>query len=115
MSTDNTEGKQSNLIPFKPGQSGNPKGRRKGARSKLGEAFLDDLASAWSEHGAAAIQKMIDIKPEVFVKVVADLMPKDVHLTGSEKYENLTDEELTARLRTLIAQVGPLIDPPLAG
>ena len=33
---DNTEKKQRNLIPFRPGQSGNPAGRPKGSRNKLG-------------------------------------------------------------------------------
>ena len=32
--TDNTEKKLRNLKPFKPGQSGNPKGRPKGARNR---------------------------------------------------------------------------------
>ena len=41
--SDLTERKQRNLIPFKPGQSGNPRGRPKGARNKLGEDFLAGL------------------------------------------------------------------------
>jgi hypothetical protein len=35
-----TDRKHRNLIPFKPGQSGNPRGRPRGARNKLGEDFL---------------------------------------------------------------------------
>jgi Family of unknown function (DUF5681) len=35
-----TEGKHKNLIPFKTGQSGNPRGRPKGARNRLSEEFL---------------------------------------------------------------------------
>ena len=38
---DNTEKKLINLKPFKPGQSGNAKGRPKGARSRLGTQFLE--------------------------------------------------------------------------
>ena len=38
--TDCTEKKLRNLKPFKPGQSGNPKGRPKGARNRLGTQFL---------------------------------------------------------------------------
>ena len=34
--TDGREKKLRNLKPFKPGQSGNPKGRPKGARNRLG-------------------------------------------------------------------------------
>ena len=41
--TDGTEKKLRNLKPFKPGQSGNPKGRPKGARNRLGTQFLEAL------------------------------------------------------------------------
>ena len=37
------EKKLRNLKPFKPGQSGNPKGRPKGARNRLGTQFLEAL------------------------------------------------------------------------
>jgi hypothetical protein len=36
---------------FKPGQSGNPKGRAVGTRQRLGEAFLTDVLEAWRDHG----------------------------------------------------------------
>ena len=35
-----TEKKLGNLEPFKPGQSGNPEGRPKGASNHLGTRFL---------------------------------------------------------------------------
>jgi hypothetical protein len=38
--SDGTEKKLRHLKPFKPGQSGNPKGRPKGARNRLGTQFL---------------------------------------------------------------------------
>ena len=41
--SDGTEKKLRNLRPFKPGQSGNPKGRPKGARNRLGTQFLEAL------------------------------------------------------------------------
>ena len=39
--TAGTEKKLRNLKPFKPRQSGNPKGRPKGARNRLGTQFLE--------------------------------------------------------------------------
>jgi hypothetical protein len=77
MSTDNTEWKQRNLIPFKPGQSGNPPGRPKGSRNKLEEDFLSALAADFEQHGEAVIQKVRETKPEVYLRVIADLLPKD--------------------------------------
>ena len=65
-------------VPFKPGQSGNPAGRPRGARSRLGEAFLSDLANAWADHGVEAIEKIAKTEPGTFVKVVSNVLPKEV-------------------------------------
>ena len=80
--TDNTQRKQSGLKPFKPGQSGNPAGRPKGARSKLAEAFVDALLADWKENGVEAIVAMREDKPADYVKVVASLLPKEI--TGED-------------------------------
>ena len=45
--------RQRGLIPWKPGQSGNPKGRPQGSRNKLSEDFLADLHDAWLAFGKA--------------------------------------------------------------
>ena len=61
---------------FKPGQGG----RVKGSRNKLGEAFIEDLHAAWEKHGMAAIEATIKNHPAQFRKVVAQVLPKDMHL-----------------------------------
>ena len=53
--SDNTEKKLRNLKPFKPGQSGNPKGRPKGARNRLGTQFLEALEADFNKFGSQAI------------------------------------------------------------
>lgn len=78
VDTDNTQAKHSGLVPFKPGQSGNPAGRPKGARSKLGEAFLKELLGDFEQHGAAAIIKVREDRPADYVKVVASILPKEL-------------------------------------
>ena len=49
--TAGTEKKLRNLVPFKPGQSGNPKGRPKGARNRLGTLFLESLEADFNQFG----------------------------------------------------------------
>jgi Family of unknown function (DUF5681) len=65
---------------FKPGQSGNPKGRPKGARNRLGTQFLEALEADFNKHGAQAIALVREKKPEVYIKVVADLLPKEANI-----------------------------------
>ena len=109
MSTASTEKKHSNLRPWQPGQSGNPEGRKKGSRNKLGEAFLEDMLHAWESQGPTAIQKVIEKKPEVFLKVVADLMPKDVNLNVNP-LDTMSDEQLLRRLRSAQLRAKPFLE-----
>jgi Family of unknown function (DUF5681) len=69
-----------NLVPFKPGQSGNPKGRPKGARNRLGTQFLEALEADFNKFGTQAIALVREKKPEVYIKVVADLLPKEANI-----------------------------------
>jgi hypothetical protein len=78
--TAGTEKKLRNLKPFKPGQSGNPKGRPKGARNRLGTQFLEALEADFKQHGPQAIALVREKKPEVYMRVVADLLPKEANI-----------------------------------
>ena len=95
--SDNTEKQQRNLIPYKPGQSGNPKGRPKGSRNKLSEDFFRDLSEAWQAFGKPALMAMAWTDPVAFVRVAAQLMPKDVEVTATNiRAERMSDDELEA-------------------
>ena len=108
--SDNTEKKQRNLIPYKPGQSGNPKGRPKGSRNKLTEDFFRDLCDAWQAFGKAALMTAAWTHPVEFVRVVAQLMPKDVDVTVTNiRAERMKSSELEA----LIEQYGGMAQDPL--
>ena len=89
---------------FKPGQSGNPAGRPKGSRVKLGEQFLSDLMADWAGNGAQAIKDMREDKPGDYVKVVAATLPKELNVKVSE-IDELSDEQLARQLASLASQL----------
>jgi Family of unknown function (DUF5681) len=73
--------RQRGLTPWKPGQSGNPKGRPKGSRNKLSEEFFRDLYDAWQAFGKPALETMAMLYPVEFVRLVASLIPKEPEAT----------------------------------
>jgi hypothetical protein len=66
---------------FLQGLSGNPAGRSKGSRNKLGEAFLTDLHAEWERSGAEALRRCAAEEPAQFCKIVANLLPKEIDST----------------------------------
>lgn len=100
--------------PWKPGQSGNPNGRPKGSRNKLGEAFIEDMHADWEAHGKDAIVRVRTEKPEQYLKVVASILPKDLNV-NINKTDDLTDEQLIERIRSLDAAIRPFLDAEGAG
>lgn len=114
MAAEDRAPKQQWGTPFKPGQSGNPAGRPKGARSKLGEAFLEDLYSSWEAQGKEVIERVIATKPEQYLKVIASILPKDLNV-NINNMDDLTDEQLIQRIRSLDSAIRPFLDAQGAG
>lgn len=88
---------------FKPGQSGNPAGKPKGSRNKLGEAFIEALHDSFIQHGAATIERVRQEDPTAYVKVCAGLLPKELKI---ERVDELNDEQLDQRIRQLASIIG---------
>lgn len=108
MSGVDTRQKHGLMDPWLPGQSGNPKGRPKGARCRLSEAFLDDLLVSWEREGPSVIRRVMETKPDVYLKVVASLLPRDINIASPA--EGMSDAELVDRIRRLDGVLQPFIE-----
>ncbi len=69
------KGKDGKILP---GKVLNPKGRPKGARSRLSEDFLKAVHEDWKKHGADALQKARIKDPVAYIKTVAGLIPREI-------------------------------------
>lgn len=111
MSADDTAENSGIGKPFKPGQSGNPKGRPKGSRSKLSEAFLGKLLEDFNAHGEEAIATLRATDPKAYLQTIAIVTAKlpvaEVSVSNTlvdqrrvmVVTDHGTDEEWEAKLR----------------
>jgi hypothetical protein len=52
-------------------------GRPRGARSKLGEGFIEALAADFEEHGIDVIKTVRMRQPDVYLKIIKDILPRE--------------------------------------
>jgi hypothetical protein len=90
---------------FKPGQSGNPKGRPVGSRVKLEEVMLADMVEAWKLYGKDALRITAEKEPAKFVQAHIAALPKQTQNTRIHKLELMTDKELAELLQATDAQM----------
>jgi hypothetical protein len=102
---ENTGEEQVGSTKFAAGQSGNPAGRPKGSRNKLGEAFVSALHADFQEHGVDVIARVRLEKPDQYLKVVASLLPKEIKI---EAVNDLSDGQLDQRIKQLLAALAEL-------
>ncbi len=107
-------GRTRGLAPcWKPGQSGNPAGRPRGSRNKLGEDFLADVYADWAEHGASVLGEVREKSPAIYLRVVASLVPRHLAIeTIGDEFDDMTSEELRQYLAEQAKALGLLDDLP---
>jgi hypothetical protein len=64
---------------FVTGSKGGP-GRRPGSKNRITEEFLRMFAADVHEHGADVIERVRIEKPEIYLRVWADLLPRKTEL-----------------------------------
>jgi|688.fasta_scaffold585367_2 hypothetical protein len=73
-------------------QPGNP-GRPKGSKNKLGEAFVAALHEDFQEHGVRVIEAVRTEKPDVYLKVIAQIIPREFTI-NTDAFDGVSDEQL---------------------
>jgi len=90
---------------WQPGVSANPAGRPKGSKNKLGEAFVAALHEDFQEHGVRVIETVRVEKPDVYLKVIAQIIPKEFTIK-TDAFDGITDEQLAAIVAAARASLG---------
>ena len=103
--TDNSRTRGLQAFKWKPGQSGNPAGRKPGDRNKFGTHFISDFYADWVQHGAAAIEKLRLESPKDYVKVAASLLPRELHVKAASIVDGWTEDEVKAALEHIRSQI----------
>ncbi len=72
------------------GGNGRPKGS---GRQQLARAFVDSLQKAWSEHGDAVLQRLVDEDPASVLRAMVAIMPKELDVNVNN-YDAMSDDQL---------------------
>lgn len=80
-------------------------GRPPSSRNALGEDFIRALAEDFKANGKQAVEKVRDENPAAYLKVIAQIVPKEVH-HRVEDFAELSEDEIETRLIELLAAAG---------
>ncbi len=106
----NPHPKTDHLAPaWRPGQSGNPVGRPRGARSKLNEITLQKLLTSFELYGDDAIERVRNEQPAAYLAAMVSILPKQQEKLDSP-FSDLTDDELEQLEHWLAASRAKQID-----
>ena len=115
----NKQPKQLMATAWKPGQSGNPAGRPIGARQKISEKLLADLAVVWETEGESVLRRLAIEDPGKLAQIAYGLLPRDVFISVEQRTLGNLDPDEWAILRRVIdlikqnangAELGPVLE-----
>jgi hypothetical protein len=78
--------------PWKPGESGNPLGRNRGSRQRIGEKFLRDFAAEWERRGSAVLH---ELEGADLVRAAVALLPKQVEVDVEHRVYGISAKPVT--------------------
>ena len=93
---------------IKPGQILNPAGRPKGTRNKLTQDFVAAMCEDFRHHGAAVVKGVRMSKPDVYLRVIAGLVPAQVEVGEAGAFADLEEAELDAAIAKMGEQLAML-------
>lgn len=106
-SPEDRDGKTGRFLPGNTGFGGRPKG----SRNRHSEVFLAAFAADFEQHGAAVIERVRQEQPSVYLRVAADLLPKEATLDVDVSVVHEVGGVLNA-FRAMSGLLG--VDPELA-
>ncbi len=93
---------------IKPGQVLNPAGRPKGSRNKLTQDFVAAMCEDFRLNGAAVVEKVRSEKPDVYLRVIAGLVPQQVEHGEAGAFSEMSEDELDRFIEAKTAQFAML-------
>ena len=81
-------------MTFQQGVSGNPHGNRHRTRHLLNQEFMQALLLNFRHQGKKAIEKVARNQPDVYLKILALLVPREMKVEHSGGVKAMSDEEI---------------------
>jgi hypothetical protein len=85
---------------YKPGESGNPAGRKVGSRNKIAERFFNDYYSQWLQHGVAVLEcaftaAITDPHQAIaLIRATTAMFPRQLQIQSDTTFRTLSAERL---------------------
>lgn len=96
---------------WKPGQSGNPAGRAIGARQRLSEQMLSDLADVWKVSGKDVLEGLVKDDPGKLATIAYGLLPRDVFVSVTQSGPGDVTPDQWMLLRSILDVIERSIPP----